>query len=334
MKRVTLIPGDGIGPEITNATVKVLEAAGCGITWDIVSAGMAPFEKTGNPLPDDAIESFKKNKILLKGPLTTPVGEGYKSVNVSIRQQFDLYANVRPALSIPGVKSNFKDIDLLIIRENTEEIYSADECYISPDRSTAEATFKVTKHACERIVKFAFEEAKKRKKKKVTLVHKANILKCTSGLFLEIGKKVAKEFSDIPFEEKIVDNMCMQLVINPHQFDTIVTTNLFGDILSDLTAGLIGGLGVAPGANIGKDYAMFEAVHGTAPDIAGKNVANPTAQILAACMMLDYLGETKKSEKIRKAVLSTMSSGKNLTKDLGGGASTNEFTKAVISVLE
>lgn len=334
MKRVTLIPGDGIGPEITDATVNVLDAAGCEITWDIVCAGMAQFEKTGNPLPDETIESFKKNKILLKGPLTTLMGEGYKSVNVSLRQQFDLYANVRPALSIPGVKSNFKGIDLLIIRENTEEIYSADECYISSDRSTAEATFKVTKHACERIVKYAFEEAIKKKRKKVTLVHKANILKCTSGLFLEVGSKVAKEYPNIKFEDKIVDNMCMQLVINPHQFDVIVTTNLFGDIISDLTAGLIGGLGVAPGANIGREYAMFEAVHGTAPDIAGKNIANPTAQILAACMMLDYLGETNKSDKIRKAVISTIATNKNITRDLGGRASTNEFTKAVIRVLE
>ena len=334
MRRVTLIPGDGIGPEITDATTKVLEAVGAEIIWDIAPAGMNSFEKIGNPLPDETIESFKKNKMLLKGPLTTPKGEGYKSVNVALRQQFDLYANVRPAISIPGVKSNFKDIDLLIVRENTEEIYSADECYISPDRNTAEATFKVTKTASERIVKYAFEEAKKRKKKKVSLVHKANILKCTSGLFLEVGNKVAKDYPEISYEDVIVDNMCMQLVINPYKFDVIVTTNLFGDILSDLTAGLIGGLGVAPGANIGKEFAMFEAVHGTAPDIAGKGLANPTAQILAACMMLEYMGERGKAEKIRKAIIATISAGENVTKDLGGNASTSEFTKAVIQSLK
>ncbi|OGQ34464.1 MAG: isocitrate dehydrogenase [Deltaproteobacteria bacterium RIFCSPHIGHO2_12_FULL_43_9] len=334
MKRVTLLPGDGIGPEITDATIKVLEAAGVKITWDIVPGGMTSFKKTGNPLPDETIESFKKNKVLLKGPLTTPVGGGYKSVNVSLRQRFDLFVNVRPAISIPGVKSNFKDIDLLVIRENTEDIYSADERYTGPDRSTAEATFKVTRAASERIVRYAFEEAGRRKKKKLTLVHKANILKCTSGLFLEVGAKVAREFPKIKYEEKIVDNMCMQLVINPHQFDVIVTTNLFGDILSDLTAGLVGGLGVAPGANIGKGYAMFEAVHGTAPDIAGKGVANPTAQILAACMMLDYMGETKNGERIRSAVKSIISKGKSVTKDLSGRATTTQFTKAVIDALE
>jgi isocitrate dehydrogenase (NAD+) len=287
---ITLIRGDGIGPEIATATLRILEVAGADLAYDEQIAGLTAVEREKDPLPQHTIDSIERTRLALKGPLATPKGEGYRSVNVALRQHFDLYANVRPTRSIPGVPSRYDGVDLVIVRENTEDIYAGIEHYVGPGRMAAESIAVITRHGSERIVRWALEFARREKRKKVSLVHKANILKYSNGLFLDVGREVAKHYPDIAFDDVIVDACAMQLVKDPQKLDVIVTTNLFGDILSDLCAGLVGGLGVAPGANIGKDLAIFEAVHGTAPDIAGKGLANPTALTLAAVALLDHIG--------------------------------------------
>lgn len=333
---VTLIPGDGIGPSIAEATIRIVEASGADIQWDRQVAGMAGVARFGDPIPDATLDSIKKNKLALKGPLETPVGEGFRSINVALRKTFDLYANVRPAYSIvPG--GRFTDIDLVLVRENTEGLYVGVEHYIpiqGDPRAAAESIAIVTRAGSERIVRYAFEYALKHNRKKVTLVHKANILKFSSGLFLDTGRMVARDYAGkIDFDERIVDAMAMNLVVHPEKYDVIVTTNLFGDILSDQISGLVGGLGLAPGANIGENGAIFEAVHGTAPDIAGKGIANPGALVLAACMLLEHIGEDARAKRIRSALETTIRDGKTVTRDLGGTASTDEFTDAVIAKL-
>jgi isocitrate dehydrogenase (NAD+) len=334
--QVTLIPGDGIGPSIANATVRILSAAGAQIEWDTQVAGMAGVARFGDPIPDATLDSIKRTKLALKGPLETPVGEGYRSINVALRKTFDLYANVRPAYSIiPG--GRYQDLDIVLIRENTEGLYVGVEHYIrvgDDPRAAAESIAIITRGGSERIVRYAFEYAVKHHRKKVTLVHKANILKFSQGLFLDTGRMVARDYAgQIEFEERIVDAMAMNLVLHPERFDVIVTTNLFGDILSDQISGLVGGLGLAPGANIGINGAIFEAVHGTAPDIAGKGVANPGAVILAACMLLDHIGDEDRAKRIRTALETTIREGKVVTRDLGGSASTDQFTDAIIAKL-
>jgi isocitrate dehydrogenase (NAD+) len=332
---VTLISGDGIGPSISSATVRILEAAGAGITWDEQVAGMAGVAKYGDPMPDATLDSIKRTRIALKGPLETPVGEGFRSINVALRKTFDLYANVRPAHTI--VKGGrFDDIDIVLVRENTEGLYVGIEHYIrvgSDPRAAAESIAIVTRAGSERIIRYAFDYAMQHGRKKVTLVHNANILKYSSGQFLDVGRMIAHEYSDIEFQEMIVDATAMNLVLHPERFDVIVTTNLFGDILSDQISGLVGGLGLAPGANIGHGGAIFEAVHGTAPDIAGKGIANPSALVLAACMMLEYMNDDERASRIRNALESTIRDKKTVTRDLGGTASTDQFTDAVIAKL-
>jgi isocitrate dehydrogenase (NAD+) len=334
--KVTLIPGDGIGPSISRATVRLLDAAGAGITWEEHAAGMSAVAKYGDPIPDSTIDSIKRTRVALKGPLETPVGEGYRSINVALRKAFDLYANVRPAYSIlPG--GRYQNLDLVLVRENTEGLYVGIEHYIKigdDPRAAAEAIAIITREGSERIVRYAFEYAVKHGRRKVTLVHKANILKLAQGLFLDVGRMVARDFAGrIEFEERIVDAMAMKLVLHPERFDVIVTTNLFGDILSDQISGLVGGLGLAPGANIGAHGAIFEAVHGTAPDIAGKNIANPGALMLAACMMLEHIGDIDRGRHIRRALEQTVREGKTVTSDLGGTATTDQFTDAIIAKL-
>lgn len=335
--RITLIPGDGIGPEITKATVKVLEHSGVKIDWEVVEAGLTALEKYHDPLPQEVIDSIDRNKIALKGPLTTPVGKGFRSINVALRKEFELYVNQRPAKTFKGIKSLYFDhIDIIIFRENLEEFYSGIEHYIDSSRSAAETIGIITKRGSERIIRYAFNYAKKHGRKKLTLVHKANILKFTGGLFLDVGEEVAKDFPEVKFDHKIVDNMTMQMVMNPYQFDCIVTTNLFGDILSDLASGLVGGLGMAPGANIGDGVALFEAVHGSAPDIAGQNIANPAAIMLAAVMMLDYLGEVSTAKKVETAIANVIAEGKNVTRDINPEkfVNTDEFADAVTRELD
>jgi isocitrate dehydrogenase (NAD+) len=333
---ITLIPGDGIGPEITKAVTKVIEKTGVSIFWDVEEAGVTALEKYHDPLPQSVIDSIDKNKIALKGPLTTPVGKGFRSINVALRKEFELYVNQRPAKTYPGIKTIFDHIDLIIFRENLEEFYSGVEHYIDSSRSAAETIGIITRKGSERIIRYAFEYAKKHGRKKVTLVHKANILKFTGGLFLDVGEEVAKNYPEINFNDMIVDNMAMQMVINPYQFDTIVTTNLFGDILSDLASGLVGGLGMAPGANIGDGVAIFEAVHGSAPDIAGQNIANPSALMLASVMMLDYLGELEAAKKIETALSTIIAKGEKVTRDINNEmfVGTDEFADAVIEEIE
>ena len=333
MYTITLIPGDGIGPSISESTRRIIEATGVKVSWEVEEAGIPAIEKYKDPLPQQVLDSIVRNRVALKGPLTTPIGSGFRSINVALRKEFDLYINLRPAKSFLGIKSPFRDIDLIVFRENIEEFYSGIEHYIDARKSAAETIGVVTKAGSERIVRAAFEYARKHKRKKVTIVHKANILKYTSGLFLEVGKKVAEEFPEIQCNDKIVDNMAMQLVLNPHQFDTIVTTNLFGDILSDLCSGLVGGLGLAPGANIGYDAAIFEAVHGSAPDIAGKDLANPCAMALAGAMMLDHLGELAAASKIQDAIAAVVQEGKKVTRDLNPDhyVGTIEMTNAIIA---
>ena len=333
---VTLIPGDGIGPAIAAATVRIIDASGADIEWDTQVAGMAGVAKYRDPIPDSTLDSIKKTRIALKGPLETPVGEGYRSINVALRKTFDLYANVRPAYSIvPG--GRYQNLDIVLIRENTEGLYVGVEHYIKigdDPRAAAESIAIITRGGSERICRYAFEYAVKHSRKKVTLVHKANILKFSQGLFLDTGRLVSKEYAGrVEFEERIVDAMAMNLVLNPERFDVIVTTNLFGDILSDQISGLVGGLGLAPGANIGLHGAIFEAVHGTAPDIAGKGIANPGALILAACMMLDHLGQAERASRIRRALEAVVKEGKTVTRDLGGTAKTEEFADAIIARL-
>jgi isocitrate dehydrogenase (NAD+) len=334
MQTVTLIEGDGIGPEIAAATVRAIEAAGGTFEWERADAGAGAVAKHGDPLPQATIDSIKKNRLALKGPLATPSGGGYRSVNVTLRQQFDLYANVRPAKTIPGVPSRYTNVDLIIVRENTEDLYAGVEHYVDPRRSAAESIAIITRFGSERVIKYAFEYARANGRKRVTLVHKANILKMSNGLFLDVGKEVAKQYSDIQFDDMIVDATAMKLVTQPEKFDVIVTMNLFGDILSDLTAGLIGGLGVAPASNIGyENYAMFEAVHGTAPDIAGKGIANPTALMLSAAMMLDHVDQRDAANRLRTGVYAALGNAETRTGDLGGKANTQTFTDAVISVI-
>ncbi len=337
MHKITIIPGDGIGPAITAAAMRVIEATGVKIEWDRQLAGMAAVEKFSNPLPDATIESIRKNRIALKGPLTTPVGGGYRSVNVTLRQAFNLYANVRPAISFEGTDTLFKNINLVTIRENTEGLYAGIEHFIKVDEETiaAESSAVITRKGSERIIEYAFEYARKSKRKKVTLVHKANILKCTSGLFLEIGREIAKRYPDIEFDERIVDACCMHLVMKPEIFDIIVTTNLFGDILSDLASGLVGGLGLTVGANIGKDAAIFEAVHGSAPDIAHLGIANPIATILAGAMMLEHVGELDAARRIEQAVREVIREGEFLTPDLKKGSThgTDDLADAIVKKL-
>src|SRR3954463_5198622 len=333
---VTLIPGDGIGPSIANATVRLLGAAGADIEWDTQVAGMAGVARCGDPIPEATLDSIKRTKLALKGPLETPVGEGFRSINVALRKTFDLYANVRPAYSIvPGGRYN--DLDLVLIRENTEGLYVGIEHYVrvgDDPRAAAESIAIITRQGSERIVRYAFEYAVKHNRKKVTLVHKANILKFSQGLFLDTGRMVARDYAGtIEFEERIVDAMAMNLVLHPEKFDVIVTTNLFGDILSDQISGLVGGLGLAPGANIGKHGAIFEAVHGTAPDIAGKNIANPGALMRAAGMMLERLGDDARARRLRRAIEQTVREGKTVTRALGGSATTDQFTQGIIAKL-
>ncbi len=334
--KITLIPGDGIGPEITKSATRVIEHAGVQIDWDVVEAGLTALEKYHDPLPQEVIDSIDKNKIALKGPLTTPVGKGFRSVNVALRKEFELYVNQRPAKTFKGIKTLFDEIDLIIFRENLEEFYSGIEHYIDSSRSAAETIGIITKRGSERIIKFAFEYARKHGRKKVTLVHKANILKFTGGLFLDVGVEIAKDYPEINFDDKIIDNMAMQMVMNPYQFDCIVTTNLFGDILSDLASGLVGGLGLAPGANIGDGVAIFEAVHGSAPDIARQNIANPSALILAAVMMLDHIGEHDAAKRLEKAVANVIAEGKSVTKDINKEkfVTTSEYTDAICRELD
>jgi len=336
MPTVTLIPGDGIGPSITEATLRILEAAGSDIQWEPQLAGMAAVKAHGDPIPDVTLDSIKRNKLALKGPLETPVGEGFRSINVALRKTFDLYANVRPAYTmVPGLR--YQDLDMVMVRENTEGLYVGVEHYIKigdDPRAAAESIAIITRVGSERVVRYAFEYAVRHGRKKVTLVHKANILKFSQGLFLDVGRKVAKEFEGrVEFQERIVDAMAMDLVLHPERFDVIVTTNLFGDILSDQISGLVGGLGLAPGANIGVAGAIFEAVHGTAPDLVGKNAANPAALLLAACMLLDHLGDHDRARRIRAALEGTIKEGRTVTGDLGGTATTTEFSDAIIARL-
>jgi isocitrate dehydrogenase (NAD+) len=330
--RITLIPGDGIGPEVTAAVVRTLAAGGVAIDWDVHDAGVAAVEKTGQTLPQSLLDSIIANTVALKGPVTTPVGEGFTSVNVGLRKALELYANLRPVYNLPGVPSRFQQVDLVIVRENTEDLYAGLEHRIVP--GVVESLKIITAVASERIARFAFEHARAYRRRKVTAVHKANIMKMSDGLFLECTRKVAKEFADIPYEEKIVDNACMQLVMRPEQFDVIVLPNLYGDIVSDLCAGLVGGLGVVPGANIGVKASVFEAVHGSAPDIAGQDLANPTALLLSALMMLRHLGEGAAADRITGALLRVLANGTTLTRDLKGTATTTAFTDAVCREIE
>lgn len=334
-RTITLIPGDGIGPEVTEATVDVLEAAGADLEYDRQLAGLTALEEVKSPLPDETIDSIRRTGLALKGPLTTPLGSGFRSINVAIRREFDLYANVRPAKTLlPG--GRYEDIDLVLIRENTEGLYVGVEHYIGlkgDPRAAAESVMIVTRFGAERIVRYAFDFARDNGRKKVTLAHKANILKYTQGLFLEVGNELAKEYGDIEFEDRIIDATAMGLVLDPYQFDVLVMENMFGDILSDLMAGLVGGLGFAPAGNIGTDAAVFEAVHGSAPDIAGQGIANPTGLLLSACMLLDHVDQPETAARIRSALEETVVGNVCRTRDMGGDASTGEFTEALVRAL-
>lgn len=327
MREITLINGDGIGPEISDVVVKILAASGVKINWDVQTAGADVIEKEGTPLPDRVLKSIRKNKVALKAPVTTPIGKGFRSVNVQLRKELDLYANLRPCKNLPNVKTRFDNVDIVVVRENTEDLYAGIERQVDVD--TAESIKIITRKASTRIAKFAFDYAVKNNRKEVCVVTKANIMKLSDGLFLECFRKVAKDYPQIKTREILVDNLCMQLVQNPEQFDVLVLPNLYGDIVSDLCAGLIGGLGVAQGANIGYDCAVFEPVHGSAPDIKGQNKANPTALLLSAIEMLRYIGETLYAEKIEKALFKTLKEG-DCTVDLGGTLSTTDFADAVI----
>lgn len=336
--RVTLIPGDGIGKDVTTAACRVLEATGVSFEWDVQEAGADVIEKYGTPLPQSVLDSIRANKVALKGPITTPVGGGFRSVNVAIRQALDLYANLRPAKSMDGVRAPYRDVDLVVVRENTEGLYAGIEHVVIPGQA-AEAIRLITRRASERIVRFAFEYARANNRRKVTAVHKGNILKLTDGLFLSVAREVAEQYPDIEFNDRIVDNMCMQLVQRPQEYDVIVTTNLFGDILSDLCSGLVGGLGVAPGANIGEEAAMFEPVHGSAPKYAGQNKVNPTATILSGALMLRHLGEIEAANRVEAAVRKVIAEGKYVTYDLKphrddpSAVGTQEMADAIIAAL-
>ncbi|NMB34937.1 MAG: isocitrate/isopropylmalate dehydrogenase family protein [Firmicutes bacterium] len=332
MHNVTLIPGDGTGPELTSSVVKIFEAAGAPINWEIREAGLKTFEESGSVLPEDVLTSIRRNKVALKGPLTTPIGEGFRSVNVALRKKLDLFANLRPARSYPGVPSRYENIDLVVVRENMEDLYAGIEHMVGED--AAESIKIITRKGSTRIVRFAFDYARAHKRRKVTVVHKANIMKCTDGLFLDVAREIAGEYPDIEFEDRIVDNMSMQLVKKPELYDVMVMPNLYGDILSDICAGLVGGLGVAPGANLGTDIAVFEPVHGSAPKYAGLDKVNPTATILSAVMMLFHLGEEETAQKIQAALAAVLAEGKDVTYDLGGTAATSEMTAAIIKKMK
>ena len=328
---VTLIPGDGIGPEVADAACRVIDASGAAIAWHEVPAGLGPFEATGTPLPPDTLASLESTRVGLKGPITTPVGGGFPSVNVALRKAFDLYANYRPARSMPGVPTRFTDVDLIVVRENTEGLYSGIEHQVIP--GVIESLRIITEAGSERILRFAFEVARREGRRKVTVIHKANILKLSDGLFLSIARRIAEEFPEIEYAESIVDATAMRLVMDPKQFDVLVMENLFGDILSDLAAGLVGGLGLAPSGNIGESVALFEAVHGSAPDIAGKGIANPTALLLSGVMMLRHLGEVAAADRVEDAVRRVLGDGKVRTGDLGGTASTRQYADALIAAM-
>jgi isocitrate dehydrogenase (NAD+) len=331
---VSLIEGDGIGPEITAATLRAIEAAGGQLAWERVDAGAGAVARHGDPLPAATIASIQRTKLALKAPLATPSGGGYRSVNVALRQHFDLYANVRPARTLAGVPSRFTGVDLVIVRENTEDLYAGIEHYVDPRRTAAESIAIITRFGSERVIVYAFEYARRHRRRKVTLVHKANILKMSNGLFLDTGREVAARYPDIEFEDMIVDATAMRMVIAPERFDVIVTMNLFGDILSDLAAGLVGGLGVAPAANIGDSAcAMFEAVHGTAPDIAGKGIANPTGLMLSAAMLLDHVEQGAAAARLRTGIAAALASAETRTGDLGGRSNTAQYTDAVIHAM-
>jgi len=329
---ITLIDGDGIGPEISQSVVEILDASGVKINWDKQIAGIRAYDIHNDVLPKQTIESIEKNKVCLKAPITTPIGTGFKSINVQLRRLFDLYANTRPSKNLPNIKTPFENVDLVIIRENTEDIYAGLENEI--DEDTIHGIKLITRQGCNRICEYAFEYALKNKRNEVGVVTKANISKKADGMFLNCFREIAKKYPNIKTREILVDNLCMQLVVNPSQFDVLVMPNLYGDIVSDLCAGLIGGLGVAQSANIGKDCAIFEAVHGSAPDIAGKNIANPTGLLRSALMMLEYLGEFETAQKIETALFEVLKEGKTLTKDLGGSASTKEFSEEIIKKLK
>ena len=329
---VTLIPGDGIGPEVSNAAVRVLDAAGAEIEWERHIAGREALEKYGNPLPPEVLESIRRNCIALKGPITTQVGGGFKSINVQLRQELDLYANLRPSRSLPSIPSKFEGVDIIVVRENTEDLYSGLEHVVVP--GVVESLKIITEKASLRIARFAYEYARRHGRKRVTAVHKANIMKLSDGLFLDCVRRVAKEYPEIQSDDKIVDNMCMQLVMRPEEWDVLLLENLYGDIVSDLCAGLVGGLGVVPGGNIGVDVAVFEAVHGSAPDIAGKDLANPLALIRSGIMMLYHLHKDEVAERVRRALREVIVHQKIRTHDLGGEAGTTEFTDAVVAALE
>jgi isocitrate dehydrogenase (NAD+) len=328
---ITLIPGDGIGPEVTDAVVQILDATGVAITWERHDAGLIAAERTGETLPEALIASIRRNRVALKGPVTTPIGQGFTSVNVGLRKTLDLYANLRPVSNLPGVASRFANVDLIIVRENTEDLYAGLEHVVVP--GVVESLKIITSHASTRIARFAFEHARRKGRRTVTAVHKANIMKLSDGLFLESVRAVAAEFADIALHERIVDAACMHLVMRPEQFDVLVLPNLYGDIVSDLCAGLVGGLGVVPGANIGTEVAVFEAVHGTAPDIAGRNVANPTALLLSAVLMLEHVGEEAAADRTRAALHTVLRDGAVRTRDLGGSASTSAFAAEVVRAL-
>lgn len=325
---ITLIPGDGIGPEVSEAVKRIIEETGVKINWHVHDAGTDVMNRYGEPLPQETLNSVMKNKIALKGPIGTPIGTGFASVNVQLRKSLDLYANFRPTKNIKGLKCRYDDVDLIVVRENTEGLYSGLEHIVIP--GVIESIRVITEKASERIVKFAFDTALKHNRKKVTAVHKANILKKSDGLFLEVARRVARNYSEIEYDEAIVDSTAMKLVMNPSQFDVLVMENLFGDIISDLTSGLVGGLGLAPSANIGEKYAVFEAVHGSAPDIAGKGVANPTALLLSSVLMLRHINEDEAADKIEKAVHTVLEKGEVLTRDLGGTAKTKQYTEEIM----
>ena len=331
--KVTLIKGDGTRTEVIDSAIQVIEVTGVSLDWELAEAGAGAVAKHEAPLPEATVESIRRNHLCLKGPLATPIGGGYKSVNVALRQEFDLYANVRPAHTFDGLENKYAHVDLVVVRENTQGEYSGIEHFIDPTRSAAEAISIITRYGCDRIIRFAFQYARDKGRRRITLVHKANILKMTSGLFLETGRAIAREFTDIEFKDIIVDNCAMQLVLDPDNFDIIVTTNLFGDILSDLTAGLVGGLGLVAGANIGESVKIYETVHGTAPDIAGKGIANPVAAMLAGAMLLEGTGYAGESKRIDDAVRKVIASRNDSTPDIGGKGSTNLFTKHVVEEL-
>jgi isocitrate dehydrogenase (NAD+) len=328
---ITLIPGDGIGPEVSSAVVRIIEATGVDIKWETHYAGAQALEKFGSTLPDDLLESIKRNKVALKGPITTPVGKGFTSVNVGLRKVLDLYANVRPVRALPNIPARYPELDLVIVRENTESLYAGLEHVVVP--GVVESLKIITEKASTRIARYAFEYARREGRRKVTCAHKANIMKLSDGLFLECFRKVAADYPEVEAEDKIVDNACMQLVMRPEQFDIMLLENLYGDIVSDLCAGLVGGLGLVPGANIGELGAVFEAVHGSAPDIAGQGIANPTALLQSGILMLRHLGEREAADRVEKAMLKVYADGQVRTRDVGGTSRTDEFAQAVIQAM-